>query len=352
MSVSAPNSVSGLIPPPAEPRAPVARRRPGGRAFAFGFAGLAVGAAVLAGALPLEFSIATVFLFAGPHNWLEARYVLGRLPARVGRLRTFFLVSAVGIVGLTAGFAVIGWTLAVRGYELVGPMYAMWNTAFVFWVASLIWMRSRTNPRFDGGWVWPVACLITAGVWLEPVALNVALVYGHPLLALVLLDRELKRSRPHWRKAYHRVVACVPLLLLALWWQLRNAPELEGTDWFTAMLAPRIRNHAGAWYLTGLSAHFLVAAHTFLEMVHYGVWVVLIPLIGMRALPWQLHTIPAARRDRNWTRGVAALLLFGLLTVVVLWVCFGIDYGTTRDVYFAVAMLHVLAEIPFLLRMV
>jgi hypothetical protein len=38
--------------------------------------------------------------------------------------------------------------------------------------------------------------------------------------------------------------------------------------------------------------------------------------------------------------------------VVVLWVCFGLDYSTTRDIYFTVAMLHVLAEVPFLLRMV
>jgi len=82
------------------------------------------------------------------------------------------------------------------------------------------------------------------------------------------------------------------------------------------------------------------------------VWIVLIPLVGMRAAPWRLHTIPAARRSAAWRRGVAALLLFGLCVVLVLWVCFGLDYGATRDVYFTVAMLHVLAEVPFLLRMV
>ena len=49
---------------------------------------LACAAALLAGWLPLGFSIVTVFLFAGPHNWIEARYFLTRLPARWGRLRT------------------------------------------------------------------------------------------------------------------------------------------------------------------------------------------------------------------------------------------------------------------------
>ena len=101
-----------------------------------------------------------------------------------------------------------------------------------------------------------------------------------------------------------------------------------------------------------MSPHFLVAAHAFLEMVHYGVWVVLIPLVGMRSRPWELKTIPAARRSAKWARGVAAVLLVGLLVVVTLWVCFGLDYATTRHVYFTVAMLHVLAEVPFLLRMV
>src|SRR5438067_4280991 len=43
---------------------------------------LMVSAATLAAAVPLQFSIATVFLFAGPHNWIEARYFLARTPAR------------------------------------------------------------------------------------------------------------------------------------------------------------------------------------------------------------------------------------------------------------------------------
>src|SRR5207248_8121144 len=105
-------AVRGLAPPPrrlppgltsmsvADPIAapPAVRPRAPGLPLAAGFAGLAAGAAVLAGGFPIGFSIATVFLFAGPHNWLEARYVLGRLPARVGKLRGFFLLSAAGIV--------------------------------------------------------------------------------------------------------------------------------------------------------------------------------------------------------------------------------------------------------------
>ena len=330
-------------------RPPVAAVRVPGLAFATGFAGLAIGAAALAGTLPIPFAIAAVFLFAGPHNWFEARYILGRLPARFGKLRGFFFLSALGIVGLTLGYAALPWLATRLDSVFTGMLYAVWSTAFLFWIAALVWMRSRTNPRFDGGWVWPLACFLTAGVWLNPVVLNVALVYLHPVLALVLLDRELGRSHRSWRPAYRAAVVLVPVSLGVLWWQLRDAPGLPGTD--PLMLSSTIADHAGARFLQGVSSHFLVAAHTVLEMVHYGAWVVLIPLIGLRSRPWQLATIPAARRSRRWAGGVAVLLLAGLAIVVVLWVCFLLDYATTRSVYFTAAMLHVLAEIPFLLRM-
>ena len=332
---------------PTAPPAP-ALRVPG-LPFAAAFVALVIGAGVLAGAVPVAFTIATVFLFAGPHNWLEARYVLGRLPARVGKLWPFFLLSAVGMVGLTAGFAAVPWLFEVFDTPAgQGAVLATWNTAFVFWVAALTWMRSRTNPRFDGGWVWPAAFLITAGVWVNPLALNVALVYLHPLMALVLLDRELGRSRKAWRPAYRVALLAVPLGLALLYGRLHDAPDLPGSDPLTAA----ITNHAGAGFLDGVSTHFLVAAHTFLEMVHYGAWVVLIPLVGLRAWPWQLGTIPAARRSPAWGRGIGAFFACGLLVVLTLWACFLLDYPTTRSIYFTVALLHVLAEIPFLLRMV
>lgn len=317
--------------------------------FAMSFLTLGVIAAVFAGWIPIAFSIATVFLFAGPHNWIEARYILGRLPARFGKLRGFFLISFVGIVGLTAGYAALPGIVAVLPDPAwIGPLYAAWNCVFVFWIAALVWLRSRTNPRFDGGWVWPTALLIASGVWLSPFVFNVVLVYVHPLIALVLLDRELKRSHINWRMAYRCALLAIPLLLGVLYWHLHDAPHLEGNDQLTLA----ITSHAGAGYIEGVSTHFLVAAHTFLEMVHYGVWIVLIPLVGLRSWPWRLVTIPAVRRNPSWARGVGLLLMCGLFVVGTLWAGFLVDYGTTRSIYFTVAMLHVLAEVPFLLRMI
>src|SRR6266542_399234 len=76
-----------------------------GQLFAAVSLSLAVLAALLAGWAPLGFSIVTVFLFAGPHNWIEGRYFLERLPARWGKLRAFFLLGLGGVFGLTAAFA-------------------------------------------------------------------------------------------------------------------------------------------------------------------------------------------------------------------------------------------------------
>lgn len=314
-----------------------------------GFAGaallLALAAALLAGWAPLRFSIVTVFLFAGPHNWLEARYFLTRLPARWGRLRNFFLLAFGGMFGLTAGIITLMY-LAERGtlsLDTWENALASFNTLLVLWIASLVHMRSRQNPRREWGWIWPVAFALIAVAWLAPPAWSLALVYLHPLMAFWLLDRELRRSRPGLRPALHVCLACVPLFLAALWWRLANAPPLPVSD----ELAQRITDHAGAGVLRGISSHLLVATHTFLEMLHYGVWVLAIPLISLR---WPLTAVPLARRSPAWRRAVLLFLAFGLLAVLILWGGFLADYTTTRTVYFAVAFLHVLAEVPFLLR--
>jgi hypothetical protein len=309
---------------------------------------LATLAALLAGWVPIAFSIATVFLFAGPHNWLEARYILGRLPARPGKLSSFFLLSLGGIIGLTFTFAFIPSFLRAEARAAdYATAYACWNTAFLLWMAGLVQMRANRNPRFEAGWVWSLAFLLIAGNWLMPFLFSMALVYLHPLMALVILDRELGKSHPSWRPVYRFLLLLLPVYAFILWSKLHQAAPLAGEDSLTSAIA----NHAGDWFFTGLSSHFLVALHTFLEMVHYGVWVLVIPLVGMRAKPWTCAAIPVARRSHNWHRGVSLFLLMGLGLVLLLWACFLVDYGTTRYIYFLVTLVHVLAEIPFLLHL-
>jgi hypothetical protein len=309
---------------------------------------LAAAAAFLSGWVPLGFSIVTVFLFAGPHNWIEARYVMARLPGRWGKLRSYFLVGFAGILGLTAVYAAM--PLAAEywawDFETWYTASAAWNSAIVLWLLLLIHMRSRQNPRREWSWTIPFGLALVALTWLEPMLWGMGIVYLHPLVALWILDRELRRSKPEWRSTYHACLLCVPLLLGLLYWRLASSPDLPGDD----ALSIRIAQHAGAGILNGVSTHFLVAAHTFLEMLHYSVWLVAIPLVGVRRWPWRLDGVPMARRSASWRGGLACILVVGGLVVLGLWACFLANYPLTRDVYFTVAMLHVLAEAPFLLR--
>jgi hypothetical protein len=318
------------------------------RRFAAVALGLMLLSALLAGWVPLGFSIATVFLFAGPHNWAEARYFLTRLPARWGKLRGFFVLGFGGVAGLTALFAALPWLAGAEGWEAASwwTALAVWNTLFLLWIVVLGQMRSRQNPRRDWSWTVPVAFGLLALAWVSPQLWGIALVYLHPLVALWILDRELRRSRPGWRRAYHGCLLCLPVVLGVLWWRLVDAPPLPGVDALTV----RITRHAGATVLSGVSSHLLVATHTFLEMLHYSVWLVAVPLVGLRAAPWRLDRVPLARRSPHWRWALGGVLALGVLVVVGLWGCFLADYPITRDVYFTVAMLHVLAEVPFLLR--
>jgi hypothetical protein len=310
--------------------------------FVVAAVGLAAASAFLAGWAPLRFSIATVFLFAGPHNWLEGRYFLTRLPARWGRLRPFFVIGLGGALILTGAFAALPWVTI--GYRSLAA--AIWDTALIAWIAVLIQMRSRTNPRRDWSWTLPLAVAIIGVAWLQPTYVMLATIYLHPLIALWILDRELLRSKPEWHSAYRWCLACVPILLGILWWRLAFAPGLNSDD----PLAARIIGHAGATVFPGTSTRLLVATHAFLEMLHYGVWVLAIPLVGLRAKLWQLGDVPLARRASSWRIAVAAGLIGSAFLVLALWACFAADYGLTRDVYFTVALVHVLAEAPFLLR--
>lgn len=310
---------------------------------------LAFGAAALAGWAPLGVSIVTVFLFAGPHNWMEARYFLTRMPPRWGLLRSFFLTGMFGAVGLTVAFALLPWLGAAGSWGEEGWSIALatWNTALVLWIVALAWMRSRHNPKRDWDWLIPIAGGVIALAWLWPAAWDLALVYLHPLVALWFLDRELGKQRPEWQRVYRRVLPLVPILVGVLWWQLAGAENLPGAD----ALSARITYHAGAGILQGVSTHLLVATHVFLETLHYAVWLLAIPLISFATAPWRIDQVPLARQGGAWRTLVAGILLAGAAMVLVFWAGFLADYPLTRDVYFTVAMLHVLAEVPFLLRL-
>ncbi len=303
-----------------------------------------VGCALAAAAAPIGVSIIAVFLFAGPHNWMEARYFLTRMPARWGGLAPYFSLGLAGSLFLTGMFAALP-KLAGDNSELGLIVIAVWNSLLTVWIISLAHLRSRQNPRRDWPFLIPIGFGLIAVNWLSPLAWSLALVYLHPLLALAFLDRELQRKRT-WQKSFRIGLLLIPVCLFGLAMQWAAAPDVAGND----LLTWQITHHAGAGIIPGVSTHFLVAAHVFLELLHYLVWVVVIPLAGRRSAFWRMRDVPLARRSANWRRLLSTVVVAGAVVMLVLWAAFLTDYAWTRNVYFTVAILHVLMEIPFLLR--
>lgn len=319
------------------------------RRFAIAAVAMAVIAAMIAGLAPLQMSVAVVFLFAGPHNWIELRYFLARMPVKWAASRNFFLTAIAGVASLTALYIAAPILAEARGWnDAAWAVYSgVWSSLLILWIAALVYARGRAVRRRNWSFAVPVGLAMAGLLWLAPDALPLALVYIHPMVALWFLDRQITRSRPEWRAAYRACLACIPLLLAGLGFALATAPPLAEDNG----LALRITQHAGADVFVGVSNHFLVAAHVFLETLHYGVWLIALPMIGMKTAFWRTGSIPLVRHRLGWPRTVRVMLAFGAFLVLLLWVCFAFDYSTTRDIYFTVAMIHVLAEAPFLVRM-
>jgi len=329
---------------------PTARPVPSARVFVAIVVLCLIASAAFASLLPLQLSIVTVFLFAGPHNWFELRYFLMRLPVRFGRSRNFFLTAFVGLGVLTLVYVSLPlvYNTTTLSEDAWSTVIATWNTALIVWLGALICLRSKQKPRANWTWLISLGLALCSLNWLGPNFFSLAIVYIHPLIALWFLDRHLRRTRPAWSRAYRRSLCLLPLILVGMIWQLSQTSMLadnNGLFW-------RITQHSGAEVLPQVSSHLLVSVHLFLEMLHYAVWIVALPLIGSRARFWDVKTVPVARHPKGFPRLVGGVLVTALIAVAALWFGFSIDYATTRDVYFTVAIAHVLAEAPFLLRMI
>src|ERR1700716_3963814 len=138
------------IPSAAWPNTPTkSRTRLNARLFAVTILASAGVSAALASWLPLQVSIVTVFLFAGPHNWFEMRYFLMRLPARFGRSRNFFAVAFAGIFFLTAAYLAMP---ALYYFNLWSganwpDAIATWNTLLLLWVGAVVVVGGAGNTR-------------------------------------------------------------------------------------------------------------------------------------------------------------------------------------------------------------
>ncbi len=78
-------------------------------------AAIVVACAIVATVAPIGVSVVAVFLFAGPHNWMEARYFLARMPARWGGLAPYFSLGLAGSLMLAGCSRLFpGWLETIR----------------------------------------------------------------------------------------------------------------------------------------------------------------------------------------------------------------------------------------------
>lgn len=270
-------------------------------------------AALLAALAPLPLSFASVWLFAGPHNWMEARYFLSRLPRRWIVRRPFLIAAVAGTVVLGLAFA------------LAGPT-PYWFTASGLWILALTRLAGR-DPGIAAG---PI-CLAIALAWYNLPFACLALLYLHPLIALWFLFRQARKRNPGQSiQHYALAIAILAAIVIALRW---TTPGPESTSTTQALTALPTQPP-------------LIALHAYLELLHYGAWIVAIPALGLKAKPWQWRSIPLAIPH---PRFIQSTLTLGALATLTLWLGFAVDYNTARHIYFTVAIFHVLAEAPMLL---
>jgi hypothetical protein len=280
-------------------------------------------AAILAAGAPLSVSAASVFLFAGPHNWLEARYLAARMPARWGQRTPFFVAALVGVSLLSLSFS------------LIPVDRSLWHTILVSWILALV--RLERRDLFPDAL--PLGLLWIAAAWYIPQWMDLILVYLHPAVALWFVRRQFQRSHPEYLPAFRLLTISLPVLAFVIL-AVRLQASLPQEPWLAGQPAS---------FLTLPAAPALIAVHVFLELLHYGVWVFLLPMTGLAQAPWNLRDLPRVRHRLGWPRLTTGLFGAGALLVVVLWLCFATDYNTTRNVYFGFAVIHVLAEAPFLI---
>lgn len=330
---------------------------------------LILAAAVFSGIAPLQFAMATVFLFAGPHNWVEVRYFLSRLPSRFGPFRRFFLISFSGVFFLSLLLAALIFLMQaslITG-ETGKTIYRIWTALFFLWLLALKHARKarvldsspapvKRTELFESKpdrlqqfcWLSGFALLFVSALY-KPDYFGLAILYLHPLIGLLILERELRRSRPQLLPVYHKILVAIPVALSILFWQLYRSPCLavdSTIDW-------QIAQRAGSFMLPNLSSHMIVALHTFLQVIHYGVWLLAIPFAtaAFTRRKWSPERLPAARNSRRIQALIAFVFAFSTLMVLALWLAFIADYSEAWQLYSTVAYVHVLAEIPFLLWM-
>ncbi len=321
----------------------------GRKIFAAASIFLVVASVLLAGLSPVLFSVAIVVVFGAPHNWVEFRYVLSRLPSRLGPFRGFFLTSFIGAILLCITEIVMMFLVQENAISvaLARQLVLIWNEFLILWIFALSFSRypkSLKETALIGG---SLTAIMTEPGSLPPQVFTLAIVYVHPAVGLWIFERELRRTRKSWLKTYHLCMLTVPaaVLLLIFW--------LSGTTYDAAYARSlsELSGNVGTNLFKSASPAVLLAVYGFLQMVHYGVWVFAMPLATRSWERWRFDRLPALK-NRLIVRTLCGYVFgLGAVALCAFWVGFKLDYASTMNLYVFLSTLHVLAEVPFMFWM-
>ena len=110
-------------------------------------------------------------------------------------------------------------------YDTWTAATASWNTAFRPLARLLFYLRGRQRSAKRLVVGIPVAFALAALAWVVPQYWSLSLVYIHPFVAMWFLERQIRRTRPEWLRAYHWCLASIPFFLAVIMAELCVAAQ-------------------------------------------------------------------------------------------------------------------------------
>jgi hypothetical protein len=309
--------------------------------------------AVLAAYTPIWSTLITVCAFGGPHNYAEYRYFLSRLPSRFGPLRAFFITAFAGAIILFLLQIVLTQLFLRNAASNPGarPALFCWNELLILWMFALSILRYRSTDNTPKSLLVAnslYVALATAANLLSAAAFSISLTYLHPLLGLWILERELKRTRKSWVAAYRWCLLSIPFAAVAILCALNNSHNANPSPELVGALNG---NALGAQLFPNASTMSLLALFGFLQMVHYGVWLIAMPIANRSWKRWRIERLPIIAKKPFLRPFILVACGLGVLAILFFWCGYVLDYDDVNEIYITITTLHVMAEVPFIFWM-
>lgn len=223
-----------------------------------------------------------------------------------------------------------------------------WNQCLIVWVLALCYFRyQRRISKPIAVFASVHAILLTIANLLSPPIFTGTMLFLHPLVGLWILEREIRRTRKTWLNSYHWCLLSIPIAVLGLFLFLNGVPpDTENSQTLT-----RLSGNPGNMLFADASPAMMLSIYAFLQMVHYAIWVVAMPIVSQSWKRWRLDFMPALRNRAKLQAMVRIGFAMSGLAVICLWIGFKLDYTATLDFYVLLSTLHVLSEVPFMFWM-